>query len=97
MSSKWVLLLLALALSTNATAQAWKTSDWTVECLTVSEGTCAATEAAGANAYFEDALEEASAWLEGLGFRGPAIEYRAGAGGIGRAYCRERVCQFVEM
>src|SRR3546814_4739729 len=54
--------------------------DVTVGCLDGSGGTGASTGAACANADFEDALEEASAWLEGLGFRGPASEYRAGAG-----------------
>ncbi len=72
------LLLLVSAWPSNADAQhAWKTTDWTVECVTVSEGTCTATEQAGAIAFYEDALGDASQWLSGLGFRGPAIEYRA--------------------
>ncbi len=73
------LLLLVSTWSSNAMAQhAWKTSDWTVECMEVSEGTCKDTEEAGANAYFNDSLKDASQWLDGLGFEGPAIEYRAG-------------------
>lgn len=74
----WVLPLLTVALASpsSAAAQDWLATDWTVECLTVNEGTCTATEAAGANTYFAGTLEEASQWLKGLGFRGPKIEHR---------------------
>lgn len=79
MSRLLPLLLLLSAWPSSALAQhAWKTHDWSVECDTVREGTCADTEDAGANAYFEDSLEDASQWLDGLGFREPAVEYRAG-------------------
>lgn len=68
------LLLVLLAWPSIAAAQlAWKTTDWAVVCLDVSDGTC--DEAAGANDYFETSLEDASRWLSALGFGGPAIEY----------------------
>ncbi|KTG16906.1 MULTISPECIES: hypothetical protein [unclassified Guyparkeria] len=76
-------LALAAFLPAIATADGWETTEWSVFCdseliRTAPDEMCDDSEATGPAAATRAALEEASVWLEGLGFREPTIDTMGG-------------------
>ncbi len=87
-------LALAAFLPAMAVADGWETTEWYVGChtdliKTAPDGMCdpqADQDAVGPAAATRSALEDASVWLEGLGFREPKIDTLAGTPAAYKAY-----------
>ena len=85
-----LLKLLPVSLAVHA-AKGWETTEWAVICSselirTMPSDVCDDTVATGPASATRAVLEEASAWLKGLGFRGPNVETLGGKGSPYKAY-----------